>query len=75
MMIYDQKWWEKFVAVWQASESISEVSKKMGITTDLRVSLKASQARQQGVPLKKFRGPDVDWKSLAASTATKKRKQ
>jgi DNA-binding transcriptional regulator GbsR (MarR family) len=45
---------EEFVRAWQTSESVSEVSDRLGLSK-LSASVKASHLRSAGVPLKKFR--------------------
>lgn len=47
---------EEFVKVWQSSSSVSEVSRKFGITSNNVTRNKAAKLRQQGVHLQRFIG-------------------
>jgi biotin operon repressor len=55
---------EEFITTWQQSEGSQEVADTFGCSSKA-VSLRASQYRKRGVPLKKFpRGHRLDWAAL-----------
>lgn len=57
---------ERFVRAWQESESVAEIANKLGETNLKSLSVRASNLRKKGVPLKKLGASmKIDYDKLA----------